>query len=90
MPKRISETMREKSVPSRAAVKTPVIVPWGFRTGMAATETAISSLRRILKGLSVKEVQQPLLFAGEFDPARLDECEDLGMTMAAGLEAGVF
>jgi multimeric flavodoxin WrbA len=51
---------------------------------------AISSLRRILKGLSVKEVQQPLLFAGEFDPARLDECEDLGMTMAAGLEAGVF
>ncbi len=51
---------------------------------------AISSLRRILKGLSVREVQQPLLFAGEFDPARLGECEELGMTMAAGLEAGVF
>ncbi len=51
---------------------------------------AISSLQRILKGLSVREVQEPLLFAGEFDPARLGECEELGMTMAAGLEAGVF
>ncbi|HSN52196.1 MAG TPA: NAD(P)H-dependent oxidoreductase [Woeseiaceae bacterium] len=51
---------------------------------------AISSLRRILKGLAVKEVQDPVLIAGQFDAARLDECEELGMTLAAGLEAGVF
>jgi len=51
---------------------------------------AVTSLRRILKGLAVREVQDPVLIAGEFDAARLAECEELGMTMAAGLEAGVF
>lgn len=51
---------------------------------------AIGSVRRILTGLAVREVQEPVLIAGEFDPARLGECEQLGMTMAAGLEAGVF
>ncbi len=51
---------------------------------------AISSIRRILTGLAVKEAQEPVLIAGDFDEARLAECEELGMTMAAGLEAGVF
>jgi multimeric flavodoxin WrbA len=51
---------------------------------------AISSVRRILKGLAVREVQDPVLIAGEFDAARLEECEMLGLTMAAGLEAGIF
>ena len=51
---------------------------------------AITSIRRILAGLSVREVQEPVLIAGDFDDSRLGECEGLGMTMAAGLEAGVF
>ena len=51
---------------------------------------AISSITRILTGLAVKQVQEPVLIAGEFDESRLDECEELGMTLAAGLEAGVF
>ncbi len=51
---------------------------------------AISSLRRILTGLAVREVQEPVLIAGEFDESRLAECEELGLTLAAGLEAGVF
>lgn len=51
---------------------------------------AIASLRRILTGLSVREVQPPLLIAGDFEEARLADCEELGLTMAAGLEAGVF
>lgn len=51
---------------------------------------AISSMRRILTGLAVREVQEPILIAGEFDAARLPECEELGLTLAAGLEAGVF
>ena len=51
---------------------------------------AISSMQRILTGLKVREVQTPLLMAGEFDASRLVECEELGMTMAAGLEAGLF
>ena len=51
---------------------------------------AIASLRRILKGLAVREVQEPVLIAGTFDAERLVECEELGMALAAGLEAGVF
>ena len=51
---------------------------------------AISSMRRILSGLAVKEVQDPVLIAGEFDESRLADCEELGLTIAAGLEAGVF
>ena len=47
-------------------------------------------MRRILTGLAVKEVQEPVLIAGEFDEARLADCEELGLTIAAGLEAGVF
>ncbi len=51
---------------------------------------AITSMRRILTGLAVREVQEPVLIAGEFDESRLAQCEELGLTMAAGLEAGVF
>lgn len=51
---------------------------------------AINSMRRILSGLSVREVQEPVLIAGEFDEERLADCEELGLTLAAGLEAGVF
>jgi multimeric flavodoxin WrbA len=51
---------------------------------------AITSVRRILSGLGVREVQEPLLIVGEFDDSRLDDCEELGLTMAAGLEAGVI
>ena len=51
---------------------------------------ALSSLRRILTGLRVREVQEPVMIVGEFDESRLDECRELGLTMAAGLEAGVF
>ena len=51
---------------------------------------AIRSVHRILSGLAVKEVQEPVLIKGDFDEARLVECEELGLTMAAGLEAGIF
>ncbi len=51
---------------------------------------AVTSLRRILTGLRVREVQEPVMIVGEFDESRLEECRELGLTMAAGLEAGVF
>lgn len=51
---------------------------------------AISSVRRVLSGLAVREVQEPVLIAGEFDESRLAECEELGLTIAAGLEAGIY
>lgn len=51
---------------------------------------AISSMQRILKGLMVREVHAPVLMCGEFDDQKLQDCEELGMTLAAGLEAGIF
>ena len=65
--------------------------PWAMfvRAGNDGTG-AISSIRRILSGLAVTEVQEPVLIAGEFDESRLEECEQLGLTIAAGLEAGIF
>lgn len=51
---------------------------------------AVTSVQRIVSGLALKEIQAPLVIAGEFDEDRLAECEELGMTVAAGLEAGVF
>jgi len=51
---------------------------------------AISSISRIVTGLAIKEVQAPILIAGQFDENRLGECEELGMAMAAGLETGIF
>lgn len=51
---------------------------------------AVTSVQRIVAGLALKEIQPPLVIAGEFDETRLGECEELGMTVAAGLEAGVF
>jgi multimeric flavodoxin WrbA len=65
--------------------------PWAMfvRAGNDGTG-AISSVRRILKGLAVREVQEPVLIAGEFDESRLAECEELGLLMAAGLEAEIF
>ncbi len=51
---------------------------------------AISSVTRIVSGLKLKAVCEPLLFAGEFDAARLGECRELGLLMAAGLEAEIF
>ncbi len=51
---------------------------------------ALGSIRRILTGLAVREVQEPVLLVGDFDESRLVECEELGATIAAGLEAGLF
>ena len=66
-------------------------LPWALfvRAGNDGSG-AITSIRRILKGLAVREVQEPVLIAGDFDESRLGECRELGMTMAAGLETGVF
>ena len=37
-----------------------------------------------------KRLKEPLLFKGSWDEAFLAQCEELGLSMAAGLEAGIF
>jgi multimeric flavodoxin WrbA len=51
---------------------------------------ARSSIERITKGLAWKQVQKPLICSGVWQEVFVTQCEELGMTMAAGLEAGIF
>lgn len=51
---------------------------------------AKTSVERIVTGLRWKQVQETLICQGEFNKEFLGQGEELGMTVAAGLEAGVF
>ena len=51
---------------------------------------ARTSMERIITGLGWRAVQEPLICQGEYQDNFLGQCEELGMTMAAGLEAGIF
>ena len=51
---------------------------------------ARSSIERIAKGLAWKQVQEPLICCGIWQESFLGKCEELGMTLAAGVEAGIF
>ena len=51
---------------------------------------ACNSIERITKGLAWKQVQEPLICTGAWQASFKDQCKELGMTMAAGLEAGIF
>ncbi len=53
-------------------------------------EGAIRSVERIVTGLSWKAVLAPVLVVGDIDDGALARCHELGITFAAGLEAGVF
>ncbi len=51
---------------------------------------AKTGVERILTGLKWKLVQPTLVFKGEYRDEFLDECEQLGTLMAAGLESRIF
>lgn len=51
---------------------------------------ALRAIRRIANGYPLKEVQEPLIAKGTVTPTHLEKAEELGMTLAAGLEAGIF
>ncbi len=51
---------------------------------------ALTAIRRIAAGYPFNEVAEPLIAKGELTEAHLARCRELGMTLAAGLEAGIF
>lgn len=59
------------------------------RAGRDGTGT-LRAVDSITTGLRWRAVQEPLLCRGEFDEAILDQCEELGLYVAAGLDAGIF
>lgn len=61
-----------------------------FVKGGLDGQGAKTSVERILVGLKWKMIQPTLVMKGDYKPEFLDQCEELGTTMAAGLEAGIF
>jgi multimeric flavodoxin WrbA len=53
-------------------------------------EGAVRSVERIVAGLGWKAVLAPVLVVGNLDDTALELCHELGITFAAGLDAGVF
>ncbi|MSR13291.1 MAG: flavodoxin family protein [Gammaproteobacteria bacterium] len=51
---------------------------------------ARTAIERIVAGLRWRAIGVPVILKGELTEAGLAECQLLGQTMAAGLEAGVF
>ena len=60
-----------------------------IRAGLDGTGTKIA-IKKILTGLQWKLVQEPLISKGDFSESFLADWETLGMTVAAGLEAGIY
>jgi multimeric flavodoxin WrbA len=51
---------------------------------------AVREIRRIGNGYRFQEVQAPVIVRGEPDAEGLARCRDLGLALAAGLEAGIY
>ena len=60
-----------------------------IRAGHDGTGTE-RSVETIITGLRWKEVQAPLIMKGDYSPEFALQCEELGLTIAVGLEARVF
>lgn len=51
---------------------------------------ALSAISRIITGLGWRRLAEPVLIVGELEEHHLGSAHELGMTIAAGLEAGLF
>jgi multimeric flavodoxin WrbA len=60
-----------------------------IRAGLDGTGTKIA-IGKITTGLKWKPVQESMILHGEYRPEFEAQCEELGMLMAASLEAGII
>jgi multimeric flavodoxin WrbA len=58
--------------------------------GSTDGQGAVRSVERIVTGLKWRQALPPVVVTGELRAEHLDAARELGLTMAAGLEAGVF
>ncbi len=65
--------------------------PWALFVGAGQDGTgAVTSVERIVLGLRLKKVHEPIIGLKELTPEILSGCEALGAAVAAGLAMGVF
>lgn len=60
-----------------------------IRAGHDGTGTR-RGIETITTGLRWRAIQPPLICRGDYQPAFIDRCHELGMTIAASLDAGVI
>lgn len=51
---------------------------------------AVREIDRILLGYPMKKVAEPVIVKGEVADADLEDCEELGLNLAAGLAFGIY
>jgi multimeric flavodoxin WrbA len=51
---------------------------------------ALNSIERIIKGLKLRRVQEPIISRGAVSDSMVETCVNLGQTLAAGLELGIY
>lgn len=51
---------------------------------------ALSSIERIIAGFKMKRVQEPIINRGKISQEILAKCSELGQTLAAGMDLGIY
>lgn len=65
--------------------------PWALFVGAGQDGTgAVGSVERIVTGLRLKKVGEPLVVVKDLQPGQIAALEELGATFAAGLALGVL
>jgi len=65
--------------------------PWALFVGAGLDGSgAVSSVERIVTGLRLNKVHEPVIGLKDLTPEVLSQCEELGAAFAAGLAMGVF
>lgn len=51
---------------------------------------ALQSIERIIRGFRMRKVQDPVMVRGPISPEYRERCRELGHTLAAGIELGIY
>ncbi|OUU35425.1 MAG: flavodoxin [Cellvibrionales bacterium TMED49] len=66
-------------------------LPYGLFISAANDGTgAVRDINRILKGYPLRQVANPVICKGILDDRGLTSCRDLGLSLAMGLDMGIF